>query len=217
LRCLCQAQNQSRWLRILKQRDCTDAVKCRDGFPCKNCKRTGRLCTAPVKGTPSTAIFIGWNTDRDSKNKKEVLLLQDTSPPSVPQSIALADKERTFPYFFTSFLSMNAIVRDKSINARILGMAKSSPALQDAIHAVAALHQKQQDQLTVSGVSGNTETYKALQAYNRSVCCMQSCIKTNTFLDDPSALWTTFLLGLFEVRSILDDFATLCTLLTYPS
>jgi hypothetical protein len=192
-------------------------VKCRDGIPCENCKRTGRLCTAPVKSTPSTAIFIGWSTERDSKNKKEVLLLQDTSPPSVPQSIAIADHERTFPYFFTSFLPMNAIVSDKSINARILAMAKSSPALQDAIHAVAALHQKQQDQLTVSGVSGNGENFKALQAYNRSVCCMQSCIKTNTFLDDPSALWTTFLLGLFEVRIFLDDLATFRNRLTSPS
>jgi hypothetical protein len=155
-----------------------------------------------VKHIPSTAIFIGWSTDQSPGKKKEALLLQDTSPTSVPQSIALADKERTFPYFFTSFLPMNTIASDKSVTARLLAMAKSSPALQDAIHAVAALHQKQQDQLTVPGGGGNGETYKALQAYNQSVRCMQSCIETNTFLDDPSALWTTFLLGLFEVHII---------------
>jgi hypothetical protein len=150
-------------------------------------------------------VFVGWRTNPKPGNKKCGLLLEDKSAPPVPQSMALVDHDYTIPYFFTCFLPMNILGNNKSIDNGLLEMAKSSPALQDAIHAVAELHRKQQDHLTVAGVYTSDGTYKALQAYDRSVRCMQSHIMKDTFLEDPSALWTTFLLGLFEVRITVDD------------
>jgi hypothetical protein len=182
--------------------DRANAVKCRDGIPCENCRRTGRSCTAPIKQAPSMPVFVGWKSSPDIKNKEFALLLGKKSSLSVPQSMTPIDHDCTIPYFFTCFLPMNLLVNDKSASIGLLAMAKSSPALRDAIQAVAELHRKQQDQFAVAGLNAHGATYKALQAYDRSVRCMQVHIMTNTFLDDPSALWTTFLLGLFEVRIV---------------
>jgi hypothetical protein len=88
------------------------------------------------------------------------------------------------------------------VEVELLAMMTTSEALRDAIHAVAILHRKQQYQLTTGSTKGSGETHQALQAYDRSVRYMQRCISSNTFLQDPSSLWTTFLLGLFEVREI---------------
>lgn len=100
------------------------------------------------------------------------------------------------PYFFASFLPLNTFISEKiPIVDDLLTLAKSSPALNDAIHAVAALHAKRQD-IEISPKVGDTE---ALQSYARSVRHVQSEISAGSFLSDRSALWTTFILGLFEV------------------
>jgi hypothetical protein len=178
-------------------------MECRDGIPCENCKRTGRSCTTSINQVSSLPVFVGWRNDTEITSKELPSLLEDRAAISVPQSLGLKDYDRTFPYFFTSFLSMNALISDKSTDGGLLALAKSSPALRDAIHAVAALHRKQQDQFAVTEANGRCETFKALEAYNRSVHCMQIHITQNSFLRDPSVLWTTFLLGLFEVCIIM--------------
>jgi hypothetical protein len=123
---------------------------------------------------------------------------------TLPQRIHPNRADHTIPYFFTSFLPMNILTSNKApINNELLAMAKISPALEDAINAVAALHRKHQDQLRGETGGGNCETSEALQAYSRSVRSVQSKIASDAFLRDPSSLWTTFLLGLFEVFAVI--------------
>lgn len=86
-----------------------------------------------------------------------------------------------------------------AIGDDLLVMSKSSPALRDAIDAVAMLHAQRQGSLTLIEKEGNDKQSAALQAYARSVRCTQREIAAGTFMDNRSALWVTFLLGLFEV------------------
>ncbi|KAF1956473.1 hypothetical protein CC80DRAFT_413051 [Byssothecium circinans] len=108
--------------------------------------------------------------------------------------------DRNVPYFFTSFLAMNNLTNDRiPVTSDLLGMMKDAPALRAAICAVAAHHRIQQDPTIVLREDGKNEMLYTLQSYGQSVRHIKNLISSNTFLGDPSALWTTFLLGLFEL------------------
>jgi hypothetical protein len=85
----------------------------------------------------------------------------------------------------------------------LIDLAKTSPALRGAIHAVAALHSNQHSRPDMAKANRNSDLAEGLEAYNSSVCCIRKRIDSNELLGDPSALWTTFLLGLFEVCGCL--------------
>lgn len=104
--------------------------------------------------------------------------------------------DESIPYFFMSFLAMNSLSNDRlPVVDDLLGLMKDGPALRDAISAVALHHRKQQTPVLVGAG-------EALQPYNRSVCYIKKLIASNSFLQDPSALWTTFFLGLYEVITL---------------
>lgn len=86
------------------------------------------------------------------------------------------------------------------INDELTAMLQHSPALRDAIEAVAALHSQQRKPLAVC-TSNKESNIEALKAYARSVSCVQKKITAGTFLVDKSALWVTFILGIFEVSN----------------
>ncbi|KAF2178022.1 hypothetical protein K469DRAFT_732098 [Zopfia rhizophila CBS 207.26] len=163
-------------------------------------KRCDACVKRKIKPTIFTPVFVGETPNINAKIRTSASPLAGRTTFPLLQSACPKRFDRDLPYFFTSFLPMNVLTSDSvPIGMDLLAMGKTSPALRDAIHAVAALHRKQQGQFTIAGGNGNYETSEALQAYNRSVRCVQNHIASNTFLGDPSALWTTFLLGLFEL------------------
>ena len=81
----------------------------------------------------------------------------------------------------------------------LLTMTHSSPGLRNAVTAVAALHAKSQGLLVSARPEGRFAGSDSLNSYVRSVQYVQGRISAGTFMEDESALWTTFLLGLFEV------------------
>ena len=103
-------------------------------------------------------------------------------------------------YFFVSFLPMNSLSSGTLlVQSELQTMMHSSAALRDALCAVAALHRHQRAQWTDSGAKDAGGRRGAMQLYVESVRSVQARITHNKFADDPSTLWTTFLLGLFEV------------------
>lgn len=201
MRCLRQTSNQGKRSSILLVRyDRANDAKCGDGIPCENCKRTGRLCTISTRPTILVPVFVGEKTKVTSKVTRSASAREDRTVIHLPRSVELTHADRAFPHFFVAFLPMNVLM-NKSVEAEMLAMAKSSPALRDAVQAIATLHRQQQDQLNMVPADDRCETYHALQAYGRSVRYIQSRIMSADFLSDPTALWATFLLGLFEVRS----------------
>jgi hypothetical protein len=119
---------------------------------------------------------------------------------SLPSSLDMTGDDRAFLYFFQSFLPKNILTSDIAFDTELLSMAKRSRPLRDVVQAIGELHRGQQDQLTTGTFNKSMESYQALHAYDRSVRSVKDLITSRAFLSDPSALWTTFLLGLFEVR-----------------
>ncbi|KAH4102509.1 hypothetical protein HBH70_215600 [Parastagonospora nodorum] len=174
-------------------------IKCRDGMPCNNCKRAGRLCTMAIESNALMPVFVSEKSSSRAKAKEHGTPQEYQTVMRLPPSVGLQEQDRAIPYFFVSFLPMNILANDDSINSELQTMTKTSSALRDAIQAVGILHRDQQDQVSLNSSVEARPRYKALQAYDRAVRAIQGLITSNTFLDDPSALWTTFLLGLFEL------------------
>jgi hypothetical protein len=169
-------------------------------MPCENCKRTGRLCIISIKQVALLPVFVTEQSRNESNSARCISLVDQQIIDVLPQPMRLKDDDCALQYFFVSFLPMNILVSDGTVDTALLAMVKTSPALRDAVQAIATLQRRRHDQSIVDSPTTDCQNYQALKAYNRSVCSMQSLITSNNFLGDPSALWTTFLLGLFEVR-----------------
>jgi hypothetical protein len=171
-------------------------------MPCETCKRTGRACTFTTSSNALMPVFVNekGNAALESRGSKSAQERQTVI--CLPKSVGLQEHDCAFPYFFKAFLPMNVFANDESFDTELLFMARTSSTLRDAIQAVAVLHGNQQDQNSVVLFAQRRRKFEALQAYHRAVRAMQKLITSNTFLSDPSALWTTFLLGLFEVRNL---------------
>lgn len=139
------------------------------------------------------------------KNEPEVIapasLVEQTTVP-LHRTVYPKRADRYLTYFFTSFLPSNVFTsRNSPITGDLLAMSKSSPALRDAIDAVAALHFQRQWQMPFVKHDGH-EHPEALKSYMRSVRSVREEIAAGTFIANQSALWVTFFLGLFEVCMI---------------
>lgn len=138
-----------------------------------------------------------------SKARSKQIMKTDAGPAGFPflRSPAPTTHESSSQYFFMTFLTMNNLSNDRlPVVTDLLNLMADAPALRDAISAVAVYHRKQQSPEIVS-----TGDYQALQSYGRSVRHIKDLITSRTFSRDPSTLWTTFFLGLFEVCKPADD------------
>lgn len=97
---------------------------------------------------------------------------------------------------------MNGLTGERmAVTTEIVDMMKNTPALKAAICAVASHNLTQQSPTLVSKTDRTNTKMNTLQNYSQSVCYIQKLIASNTFLGDPSALWITFFLGLYEVSA----------------
>jgi hypothetical protein len=154
-----------------------------------------------IKPATFMPVFVSEKSANRPKVANSTPAAEVNTITQLPRSLGLGEDNRALLYFFVPFSQMNVLLGDTSINSDVLDLAKTSPALRDAIEAVATLHHKQQESFSIVLENGQCDTHQALQAYGRSVRSMQNHITSDTFLGNPSALWTTFLLGIFEVRN----------------
>ncbi|KAF2006442.1 hypothetical protein P154DRAFT_259094 [Amniculicola lignicola CBS 123094] len=164
-------------------------IKCHGGIPCSTCVRTNRACKPPLKPT-SSLVFVG-QTERFH-----------TTAPFAPNLLWSSKHDRNLAFFFMSFLPINMLANGRlHVDTALQLLAKSSPALVDAIQALSILHRRQHDQLATSTTRANAicKTTEALEAYGRSVRSVQKQLASSQFQGDTATLWTTFLLGLFEL------------------
>jgi hypothetical protein len=112
----------------------------------------------------------------------------------------LKTDDRLLPYFFETFLGVNNFVSvNTRFNVSLLDTARSSIELRDAISAISSLHFSRHHQLQRNIQPSPSDHIEALQAYARSVRSVQAKISSRSFINAPSSLWTTFLLGIFEL------------------
>lgn len=154
-----------------------------------------------MRSQPRKAAFVFVNQPKRLKTCSQSPVSH--SELQIARTIAPRDVSNDLQYFFTSFLQMN-ILADNNLHVELdlQNMMHGSSALRDAIYAVSALHRNKQAQfLLPSSPDCSQGSYFALQSYSKSVQSVQSLIERNEFTRDPSTLWSTFLLGLFEVCS----------------
>lgn len=115
---------------------------------------------------------------------------------AVPAQILSTRDDFYLTYFFTSFLYQNTFSGvTPQFGTALSSLLHQSPELRDAVKAISALHVTHHSQLTAN----HDDKLAALQAYSRSVQHVQRRIVSQSFICDPSSLWTTLLLGIFEV------------------
>ena len=119
----------------------------------------------------------------------------------ISPSVNMSGVEYDVTYFFGCFLPMNTVLGGGPlVQAQLQDMLHVTPDLRDALCAIAALHRSRLAQsMTVTGKRLEPPDV-ALQLYGKSVKSVNNRILGNTFAGDCSMLWTTFFLGLFEVR-----------------
>ncbi|KAF2852378.1 hypothetical protein T440DRAFT_421311 [Plenodomus tracheiphilus IPT5] len=173
-------------------------IKCDGGVPCVYCVRTGQACILRTMPIQPNVVFVCPKPNEEVKITT-VSAVRRTPPNSLPKQMPARRTDCYLPYFFTRFLPSNTFTSEKlAINNDLLVMVQESAGLRDAIDAVAALHARKQKYLACSDEAHSVNP-EALQAYMRSVRSVQDKISAGSFMHERSALWTTFLLGLFEL------------------
>ncbi|KAJ4984284.1 hypothetical protein SVAN01_10253 [Stagonosporopsis vannaccii] len=168
-------------------------IKCVGGRPCLNCSRTNHLCHTTAKPESTAWVFVHATKTQDSDDKRA---RRKGDTVSLPRQIPALRNETHLTYFFTSFLSQNAFTSvSEQFRISLSSLIYGSVGLRDAINAISALH--------IAQMRGATPTKgddpAALHAYARSVKCIQAKITSGSIVRDPSSLWTTLLLGVFEL------------------
>ena len=174
--------------------------KCSGGPSCLSCERTNRVCVTENPFTPSDFVFVGQKAKdppfvlRTAKNINIINL-------PLPGSIDRMGFERDTSYFFHVFLPMNILWSDDlQMQGELQHMMHCSSALRDATNAVAVLHRSLFEQIGGEKTASRQERVAALHLYSESVRSIREQILQNNSTGHASTLWTTFLLGIFEVR-----------------
>ncbi|KAJ8111760.1 hypothetical protein OPT61_g5723 [Boeremia exigua] len=183
--------------RIARRKRCDRCVerriKCVGGPPCLNCSRTSRICRTTIKGEPTALVFVHETQTNYSDN---VRIHGKGTTTILPRQVSLIQDDNYRAYFFTSFLSQNEFAGiSPQFRGSLSSLVHKSPELNDAINAISALHITQNVELA----SVAEDYHAALLAYSRSVRCLQAKIESKAIVRDPSAMWTTLLLGVFEL------------------
>lgn len=96
---------------------------------------------------------------------------------------------------------MNVLWSDNlPMQGELQHMMHFSSALRDATNAVAVLHRSLFGRMDGEKTGGCQERVAALKLYSESVRSTREQILDGNLTGDASTLWTTFLLGIFEVR-----------------
>jgi hypothetical protein len=158
-----------------------------------NCTRTNRTCESTKLRKNTAPIFVHATqtsfSQRANSHVGNMVVRVPAQAPSIKDDFYVT-------YFFTSFLYQNAFTGiTPQFGTALSSLLHYSPELHDAISAIAALHITRHDELAFA----HDDKLAALQAYSQSVQRVQGRIASRSFVRDPSSLWTTLLLGIFEV------------------
>lgn len=172
--------------------------QCHGGTPCEYCRRAKQRCEFPTKPGTFTPVFVSQTARSLIQDEKNSPMKIETPYLPLMQSPTSDPYDRIIVYFFVTFLSTNNLPTSRFPMADdLLHLIQNAPALRNAISAVAVQHGIHRRPTLAA-----TNKHHALQSYSHSITHINALIASNTFAQDPSALWTTFILGLFEVRSV---------------
>lgn len=166
----------------------TQIGQCEGGCPCQHCIRTNKACQ-PQKRVPREVQFI---------------VVQDPSSAYQTMIPAQAHKLRGDIYLdhFVSFIQRCQFTRGfASATADIVRRIHTSQSLHDLTVAIGALEASRTPSVR-SGLLRDSPLYIAFSFYGKSIQTLNHKLETADALHCDDVLWSTFLLGLFEVFPI---------------
>ncbi|CAI6296015.1 unnamed protein product [Periconia digitata] len=163
-------------------------IKCQGGVPCEHCRKTSQPCQSHLPESKPALVFVS--------QKAQATTLGDIQKVLVRSS----EFESDLSYFTTCFLPMNLfsghVLFQKSDLRAIL---RASPASEHAISAISSLHSVLAAQDKHAQIQTRGKFTKAMESYGQSVTSVQCLISNQKFQSESYTLWSTFLLGLFEL------------------
>jgi len=123
------------------------------------------------------------------------------APPKICRTPSWDWSTRMSKYFFSEFLGDHDFFGRDNLGLEIIAsLRRNNASLQNATLAVALLHASRKSQ-SVSSQHQNKICLEALHTYQQSLVCLQQDLDAKLILNDDACLWSTFFLGIFEVRS----------------
>jgi hypothetical protein len=123
------------------------------------------------------------------------------APSKICRTLAWDWSTRMTKYFFSEFLGDHNFFGTDNMGLGIIAsLRRNHASLQNAILAVALLHASRKSQ-PVSSQHQRKICLVALHTYQQSLICLQQDLDAKLILNDDACLWSTFFVGIFEVRS----------------
>lgn len=161
--------------------------QCHGGFPCEYCTRTGKLCEPQAPGESNNAFqFVAYQSTRD----KPTSLI----PPAV-------DTDRTSLYlnhFIAVITSCQLTSRFPRVATELLPLMDGNEHLWNVAVAIGALNANRRGQVGKSSLHKSPQIV-AFSSYQQALSSLQDKLTLSDAPQRDDLLWTTFLLGLFEV------------------
>lgn len=152
------------------------------------------MILSPILVRPAVKSVAG-------NNASVILSSQDTKYSPIYSNAPVGVTDRRLAYFVSVFLRRNMFLsRNVPVADDLLTMWMQSSGLRDAIHAIVILDDSRKFQVNrLLYKDCSKPSLKATRAYIGAVQKVQSAIASGTLIMNPSALWTTLFLGVFEV------------------
>ncbi|PVI04066.1 hypothetical protein DM02DRAFT_694603 [Periconia macrospinosa] len=163
-------------------------IKCQGGLPCDYCTKTKQTCQPNIPKSRPALVFVSQETQMTTINAPQSTLASSN------------DFEKDLAYFTACFLPMNLFSGQLLLECNDLqAMLRASPASQYAISAISSLHRCLTFMSTEPKNIQHQGMCRAMESYSQSVNRIQSLIYKKTFQSEPYTVWSTFLLGIFEL------------------
>ncbi|KAH7131746.1 hypothetical protein B0J13DRAFT_108152 [Dactylonectria estremocensis] len=163
-------------------------IKCEGGLPCKYCVRTRKECL-PQPPAPSEIKFV-------------VLEQTQQSVQTAPLTRQMHTPDDTlYLNYFASFLQRCELTREfATTTSDLLPLIQACPPLQGVTRAIGALEASRRG--SVCSVAGRQSAqHVAFKSYGDSMRALRPLLQLTGAVYREDVLWSTFLLGIFELLS----------------
>ncbi|KAH6676752.1 hypothetical protein B0J14DRAFT_586248 [Halenospora varia] len=170
-------------------------IKCHGGFPCGYCTRTGIVCVPP-QNLPQSRDIVFVHLNKPSSNKISTRVRLSTA---IPLDVPLDLDSKLSKHFFSVFLLANDFTAIRHFDFRLIRQLwQSNSGLKNAVTAIVTLDASRRSQQLAHGKKDAAGVI-ALNAYRKALVSLQIDLEGQGILNSNACLWSTFLLGIFEL------------------
>ncbi|KAL7952950.1 hypothetical protein V8C34DRAFT_318603 [Trichoderma compactum] len=171
-------------------------IKCQGGVPCEYCQRTKKIYTPQAVSSAMAPTTVNVKFVKYTPPQQSIL-----EAATLPLQMQTRSNDLYLSSFAASLLRCQ-FTRDFTDIARdLLPLMQTSPPLRNLAIALGALDASRRSSIR-SFTQKESPQWVAYRSYNRSLQSLQQRLQTSDAAVCKDVAWSTFLLGLFEVRII---------------